>query len=334
MPNAVKYSTTQPTGGILKSNVALGVSGSFGPTGTTGWYNGITPQSGKYIVYNTNTGYTPRIYAPQTDAELIRFANNKGAGGVSTVTGALQWFAGQSGYFATDIDYPGIVTDSLSLNLNPSCAASYPLGGTVWYDLVNGLQFNANGTQTPFTTMGGASGFSFNDSGYWQCSSNYSLVDLGGDCTVVLWIYGVQGGSRRTIFQKNGTIYQSYEQELAMTWEVGSGLSYYSRYNDYDYAGTEATVSNAWTMISIKMSTGKTSTARTGFRSKNGSNWVQDYVSRSSTALVPAGDIQIGTGYSGTCYSGGIGIVLCYNKMLSDSEILQNFNATKATYGL
>jgi hypothetical protein len=119
-----------------------------------------------------------------------------------------------------------------------------------------------------------------------------------------------------------------------MTWEVGSGLSYYSRYSDYDYAGTEATVANTWTMISIKMSTGKTSVARTGYRSKNGSAWVQDYVSRSSTALVPSGDVVIGSGYAGTCYSGGIGTVICYNKMLSDAEILQVYNATKTYYGL
>ena len=335
MPNGVKYSITQPTGGILKSNVALGVYGNLGPTGTTGWYNGITPQSGKYIIYETDNGFNPRIYAPQTDAELIRFANSKGAGGVSTVTGALQWFAGQSGYFATNIDYPGIVTDGLSLNLNPSCAASYPLGGTVWYDLVNGLQFNTYGSQTSFSTSGGASSFVFNGSGYWACTNNFSLVDLAGDCTLIMWIYNTANphSDRKTIFQKNGTIYAPYEQEIAVTWEVATDLSWYSRYADYDYAATPA-VDNGWTMMGIKMSTGKGTPCRTGFYSKNGGSWTNNYFCRSNNPIVPADAIIIGNGYAGTVSQGAIGMVLCYNKMLSDDEILQNFNATKATYGL
>jgi hypothetical protein len=85
-------------------------------------------------------------------------------------------------------------------------------------------------------------------------------------------------------------------------------------------------------MMALKMSTGKTTNPRVGYKSKNGSAWIQDYVSRSDVALIPAGDIQIGTGYAGTCYNGGIGTVLCYNKMLSDSEILQVYNATKRYY--
>jgi hypothetical protein len=335
MPNAVKYSTTQPTGGILKSNVALGLTGNLGPTGTTGWYNGITPASGKYVIYETSLEATPHIYTPQNDTELIRFANSKGAGGVSTVTGALQWFAGQSGYFATNIDYPGIVTDSLSLNLNPSCAASYPLGGTVWYDLVNGLQFNTYGSQTSFSTSGGASSFVFNGSGYWACTNNFSLVDLAGDCTLIMWIYDTNGShsDRKTIFQKNGTIYASYEQEIAVTWETNVAMSWYSRYADYDYASTPA-VDNGWTMMGIKMSTGKGTPCRTGFYSKNGGSWTNNYFCRSNNPIVPADAIIIGNGYAGTVSQGEIGMVLCYNKMLSDSEILQNFNATKATYGL
>ena len=150
-----------------------------------------------------------------------------------------------------------------------------------------------------------------------------------------MWVYGTTGESRRTIFQKNGTVYQSYEQEIAITWEAGNGFSYYSRYSPtYDYAGTEATSANVWNMMSFKLSTGKTTAARRGYRSKNGSAWIEDYVSRSNVALVAAGDLVIGTGYAGTCYSGGIGTVLCYNKMLSDAELLQVYNATKTYYGL
>ena len=335
MPNSIKYNTSTETLALKKGNFWIGTGDvGKGPTSTTGFYNGITPPSGGYTIYLNKASGGPSIYTVTSDAQLIVLTNQIAGASYTTVFQCLNYFAGQSDKFVLNSDIGNIVTDKISLCLLPHNTISYPKGGGSWYDIINGLTLTSFGTQTPFTTMGGALGFSFNDSGYWQCTSNSNLVDLGGDCTVILWIYGAQGGSRRTIFEKAGTIYQSYEQELAMTWEVGSGLSYYSRYSDYDYAGTEATAADAWTMISIKMSTGKTSAARTGFRSKNGSSWVQDYVSRSNTALVASGDLRIGTGYSSVCYQGGIGSVLCYNKMLSDAEILQNYNATKSTYGL
>jgi hypothetical protein len=77
MPNGVKYSTTTPTGAIKKSNVALGVNGNLGPTGTTGFYSMPTPISGKYIINKVNVSGNPNFFAPANDAELIRFAKKK-----------------------------------------------------------------------------------------------------------------------------------------------------------------------------------------------------------------------------------------------------------------
>jgi hypothetical protein len=229
---------------------------------------------------------------------------------------------------------PNVVTDGLSLNLDVNNTKSYPGSGSVWYDLVNNLQFNSSGTQTPLETKANSQSFAFNDSGYWYCNTNYSLVDLGGDCTLIMWLYGEDIINRKTVFEKAGTIYASYEQELAITWEVGGNFSYYSRHLTYDYGFMEATTTNSWNMMSLKMSSGKSSTVRTGFRSKNGSAWMADYYTRSGTALVAAADIKIGTGYAGTCDVGNIGMILAYNRMLSDDEILQNYNALKNRYNL
>jgi hypothetical protein len=44
-------------------------------------------------------------------------------------------------------------------------------------------------------------------------------------------------------------------------------------------------------------------------------------------AVVAAGAIVIGTGYAGTVGNGYIAGCYAYNKMLSDSEIKQNFEA-------
>ena len=336
MPNSFKYSTDSQTLALKKGNFYIGTGDvDKGPTSTTGYWNGITPPAGGYTIYLNKASGGPSIFVASNDTQLISLTNRIAGANYTTVTQCLSYFSSQTDKVVLSFDIGNIVTDGISLCLLPQNSICYPKGGGSWYDIANGLTLNSYGTQTPFTTMGGALGFSFNDSGYWACTSGSNLVDLGGDCTIILWVYGTTGESRRTIFQKNGTIYASYEQEIAMTWENGNGISYYSRCcPTYDYAGTEATSSNVWNMMSFKLSTGKTTAARRGYRSKNGSAWVEDYVSRSNTAIVAAGDLVIGTGYAGTCYSGGIGTVLCYNKLLSDAELLQVYNATKTYYGL
>jgi hypothetical protein len=251
--------------------------------------------------------------------------------GLSAVEVAQNYEAQKSKFANT------IVQQGLVLNLDAGNPYSYAGAGSAWYDVSgNNLIFNSQGTtQTPFTTIGGSPCFDFNGSGYWECGTNFNLVDLGGDCTIIIWFYCETTAVRTTIFEKAGTSYQSYEQEIAVTWETANDFSYYSRFNpSYDYASTAASTVNAWNMVGIKMSTGKTTAARTGFYSKNGSAWQSNYTSRSNVALVAAGAIRVGSGYAGTITNGYISSVLCYNRMLTDAEILQNYNATKGRFGL
>jgi hypothetical protein len=224
--------------------------------------------------------------------------------------------------------------NNLTMALDVSNPKSYSGSGTVWKDLVNGLIFNSTGTQTPIEVINNAKSFAFNGSGYWYCNSGYNLVDLGGDMTLLMWLYSEAISIRKTVFEKAGTSYASYEQEIACTWETGNEVSWYSRYNAYDYGSTAACTIGSWNLVGIKMNTGKTATARAGYYSKNGGVWTQNYTSRSTTAITAAGEIRIGAGYAGTCDVGNVGMVLTYNKMLSDSEVLAVYNATKRRYGL
>ena len=230
---------------------------------------------------------------------------------------------------------PGLITDGLTLCLDAANSKSYPGSGTTWVDLVQNLTFNSAGTITPFGTVGGTSALTFNGSGYWVCNSGFSNVNLGGDCTIILMLYEVGHSVRKTIFEKAGTSYASYQQEIAMTWEVGQDISYYSRaLPDYDFAGTPACTTNSWNMMAVKMSTGLTTAGRTGFYSKNGAPWTSNYTSRSNTALVASGEIRVGTGYAGTVDNGSVAMVICYNRMLNDDEIFRNYTALRGRFGL
>lgn len=337
MPNLIKYSASAQTLALKKGNFWIGTGDSDkGPTSSTGYWNGITPPAGGYTIYANKASNGPSISCPQNDTELIRITSNMAGANYTTAAECFNWFATQTDKMVFNRDIPTIVTDNLSLYLDPNNVSSFPRTGTVWYDLASGLQFNAWGSQTSLDTLSGAKGFTFNGSGYWQCSSGYSAVDFAGDCTLLMWIYNTTSShnNRRTIFQKNGTIYQSYEQEIAVTWEGATDLSWYSRVNSYDYGGTPAVGNTGWKMMGIKMSTGKGTPCRTGYYSVNGAAWFNNYYCRSNTPITPAAEIVIGAGYAGTVEQGSIGMVMCYNKMLSDAEVLQNYNATKSIYGL
>ena len=213
---------------------------------------------------------------------------------------------------------PNIVTDNLSLAVDVSSTRSYPGSGDKWYDLSsNQITFSkAGGTQTPLSTINGVQCFNFNGSGYWQSDSGHRNVNFAGDCTLLFWFYAEDLTERDTFFEKAGTSYNSYQQEIAVTLETNEAFSYYSRYADnYDHADTSAMTQNEWNFMGIKMSTGETSTARTGFYSKNGANWIANYNSRSNSNIVPAGAVRIGTGYAGAVENGYVGAVYCYNKM-------------------
>lgn len=236
------------------------------------------------------------------------------------------------------INGPKIPTDQLKMCLDANNIKSHSGSSTTWTDLAQGLPYPQIGI-LPLTKLfiSGSQAFAANTIAYWEGSTNTSTVDFGGDCTLVMWIYCITPANRRTIFEKVGNSYASYQQEIACTWETSNSISWYSRYDaatGYDYAGTAAMTPNRWNMVGIKMSTGKTTTARTGFYSMDGGVWTSGYTSRTSTAIVPAGNIRIMNGYAGTMESGYMGMVLGYNKMLNDLEISQVFNATRSRFGV
>ena len=204
----------------------------------------------------------------------------------------------------------------------------------------NKLLFGQYGTTNAIETQGRATVMDFNGSGYFEDiggksggTVSYQNVNAAGDFTLLMWVYAEDLTERDTIFEKKGTIYQSYQQELAVTLETNEAFSYYSRrFDNYDHAGTSAMTLNEFNLMGIKLSSGESTTARTGFHSKNGSAWAASYNSRSDTAIVAAANVRIGTGYAGAVENGKLGAIYCYNKMLSDQEVLQFYNATKGLF--
>lgn len=135
MANVIKYSTTNVPNTIKKGNFYLGVNNvGYGPTEVTGFWNGIQPPLSGYTLYENKATQGPSIRVFNTDAELISFVNQIG-GNVSTIYEAINYFSSNNDFILTNKDYENVVTDGLILNLDAGFSASYPKGGTTWYDL-------------------------------------------------------------------------------------------------------------------------------------------------------------------------------------------------------
>lgn len=349
MSDPIKYSTTLPDGAIIKDTTACGVeAGNYGPTSLTNWYSGI--RTNNYTIVKAQSGGPPLQYTPADDEEFIQFCNTTATPSpssvITTIDEALE-FISTSDYMifhgTSRIDnFPeGLVMEGLSCYVDSQIDNSTASSPGDWVDVSgNGLVFEPVDGGLNLTSLGGYQAFQFDNSGYFQCNDKYHSVDMGGDCTLVMWVWCTQITERDTIFEKVGNGASSYKQEIAVTWETSEAFSYYSRQTpNYDHAGTTACDTDggngAWTMMAIKMSTGRTATARTGFYSKNGANWIASYNSRSNTALNSALQIRIGRGYAGPVEGpNGIGAVLTYNKMLSDAEIGKVYDAMKGRFGL
>tara|TARA_R110000787_G_scaffold40164_2_gene100037 strand:+ start:278 stop:1348 length:1071 start_codon:yes stop_codon:yes gene_type:complete len=356
MGNSIKYGTTASSGTVLKGNILKDVGGvSHGSTAQTGWWaSGINQNGYTITLIKSNTG--PQFWCPANDTEVLLFCNMVAVPSppstITSIDDALI-FLQKSNYM---VDYRNSVTrgitsienfpsklpmDGLSCYLDAQIDAS---SGTAnkWFDMSgNGLEFQSYGNSLSLANLGGYKGFQFNGSGYFQCNDKYGSVNMGGDCTLVMWLWAEGISERDTVFEKAGTGSgtgggTSYQQEIAVTWETSNSFSYYSRKTPkYDSAGGSTCTLGAWNMISIKMSTGLTSAARTGFRSKNGGNYAASYSSRSNVAIVPSAQIRVGTGYAGPVEGGnGVGAILTYNKMLSNTEIAGVWDATKGRFGL
>jgi len=345
MPNGVKYSTTTPTGALKRDNVALGVSGSLGPTANTGFYSMPTPQSGKYIINKTNVSDLPNFFSPQNDAELIRLARQEGATGTNTGSAAavLAWIATQPNLEAANFEYPNIVMDGLVLNADAGFVGSYPTTGITWYDLSgnnnNGLL--ANG----LTYNSGYSGSVYMDGGdeYIQFapSSNLQSYFSNNSFTVVVAVKSdnvVYPRSRCPIYV-NSTVTSGTQKG----WSAGHGSSTTSieiRVCD----GTN--ISNGFISHNVAESTVY---LRTFTVDRTNGTLTKYYVNGSyigqHNATNVTGSIYDGIssefvngfvfGYVwGWRFIGSIYNIMVYNKVLTQAEITQNYNAQKGRFGL
>ena len=227
---------------------------------------------------------------------------------------------------------PQIVTSGLVLHLDAGNTKSYSGTGSTWYDRsgnLNGGVVN-NGTLVngpSYSSIGGGS-IGFDGSNDYVTILNNTTVSF----TIGCWI-------NTTATSYTGT--QAYEGN-GIVWSDVAGVandfvlsilnnkaSWFTGDNTTTINSTTTINTGSWFYITV-VKNGTNSTKQLFI------NGTLESTGTSGTSLLTANpNIRIGGNtLDGKYFNGKIGQVKIYNKVLSTTEVLQNFNATRSRFGI
>ena len=215
---------------------------------------------------------------------------------------------------------PSIVTSGLQLYLDAANSKSYPGSGTNWADL-SGNNLNATLQNSPTYNSSNNGSIVFNGTNQFASIPNNSLLNASLSMTLSAWIYITSFRGYMSILGK-GDGGSGYDFRI----DSSSSLNLV-KYTIVDQNVTIPTLSSAtWYNISAVQGATSVTYYINGVSTGSFSN-SSSYVTNSSEFRVARNRDTI---YSSIRVSN----VLFYNRNLSQSEISQNFNATRGRYGI
>lgn len=224
--------------------------------------------------------------------------------------------------------YGGIVTRGLILDLDAGKKASYPGSGTTWRDIsvVGTTGSLVNGPTFDPTNAGSIVFDGTNDYVSLGTFNGFGTTNR----TIAAWfkISSLTATPQRVItFPIDETITDTPAYTITITntglLQCGMGGSPYDGYNLNIGSYTVGT----WTTITTAISGNNVTIYYTG-------SLVGTKTNTGVVATNPIGYLGRYNGFYNQQLSGSIGSVQIYNRALSSTEVLQNYNALKGRYGL
>lgn len=332
-PNKIKFTTTQSNGTIKVGNYIVGVSSgvTYGPTSVTGFYQSLAPVTSGFTIHQNKATLGPSTFRPNNDTEFINLTRILG-GNVTGVTDSLVYLSSQSDIIVVNRTYEEIVTSGLTFCVDAGYTPSYLRSGTTWTD----LSFSgSNGTFTNGPTFNINNGGSIVFDGV-DDYINFGNKNLGLDLVNKSFCAWVYLGS--TLSNPTGIIDKDFDTGPGVYggwgfWVGSDRKLWWWNTANQDIRDTGTTIgTNVWTHVAVTYnSTSKTATFYVnGSLSSSSSNSSVSELSSGTQPLV-IGCIRNGVG---AFLNGRITNVLAYNRILSASEVLQNYNAQKSRFGL
>ena len=231
----------------------------------------------------------------------------------------------QNFYAVADRYGLGIIKKGLVLNLDAGNFASYPTSGSTWFDLAGNSYDSILSNGPSYSTSGAGSIFFDGTDDYG--SLNPKAIPPGSQITISFWNNGA-GTIASSIISAS---LNSSDQTLNIHLPWSNGRIYWDCGSPFNRIEKAASTSeylgwHNWVFT-------KNATTGNMYIYLDGSLWHSD---SGLTGTIPVMDIaSIGNYFTGTLpHWGNIGQCLIYNRELSSSEVLQNFNADRARFGV
>jgi hypothetical protein len=250
-------------------------------------------------------------------SSVNKIAATKFEGPFADLPSAMTWIE-DNGLFITNQNYPPIVTDGNVLHLDGGLPASYPLVGTSWYDLTensnNGVLINGvtyNSSVKGYLVFNGSNQY-VSVSGNTNIpvgNSNYTIgvwfnADTLGDKGLVGWgNYGTTNEANAFRLTSNGLINYWWMNDLSVTTTITPGNWYYAVAT---FDGTIRSIYVNGSLIGSDTPTGHDVTT--------------------------SSNLTIGVTNTSEYFDGSIGDVQIFDRAITITEVLQNYNSFVTRY--
>ena len=247
----------------------------------------------------------------------------------------------------------GIITTDLLIHFEANDLTSYSGSGTIWVNIgTGGTDYNATlaggdeeNIALPIFVDDTIKSFqftqSFLDGGYSYLNNNYMYFTrpdaISDDFTWCAWINTTQVGYDYNHFQ---LMYVVSTETGGVNNDFGFGIDAggYLAYGDGKTGGTDITFSSeqvvntgTWTFVSV---TREKATGNVVLYINGVADATATCNSGNTLSVAPYVLIGSETDFPGFTFGGNLGAVLGNTSVLAADQILQNFNAQRATYGV
>lgn len=307
MPNKIKtFGTTTKRAATRNVNFKIGVDGSddYGPTSSTGFYNGITPPSSGYTIYVHRNIGGPSIHVAYDDSQCIFFLKSFGSTG-NTISEVLSWSTGRTDLWVQTNDLTSVDLDPIVYSYNsgttltwPSNSVGYTLLSTTFTNNDDGYSNTAISLPTSFATNNQFStSLRISTNGYFTLGTGSGNVLTGptqsnpasmcanpGDLHLQPGLNNSDGDTHNVYYITGTTEYWGYYVKLLVycgtyqaTTTAKSWMANFYRDSSYQWFETRAksnVTGNAGPYNTISVAQTSSTTSRVWRGDLNGQNWV------------------------------------------------------------
>jgi hypothetical protein len=236
---------------------------------------------------------------------------------------------------------PTIVTQGLALNLDSSDITSYPGSGSTWFDISSNTN-DATSVQTPTFISSPYKSFEFDGGAItatgqvdsFSVPDNNSLDRGFSALTIEMWInineiQGALSNSPNMLFSKRTTNtngYVGFFNTNSFIFRIGTS-------SPSQLTWSTTPVVNKWQQIVITIDTSIAVIYNNAESQFVNFSPPVNFVNINTAASLLIGDINPNN-IDIFGFKGNIGAFRLYNIALTNSQVLQNYNAVKSNYGL